>query len=277
MPIITISRGSMSGGQALAECLAGACGSPCVGREIVLEAAAKLGVSERVLSQKLEKSPGLWERLTLERRLYIAAVQAVLAEYAAEGDLIYHGYAGHLLLRGVPAVLRIRLIAPLEMRIRAVIEREGVPPQDAERVIKARDADRHRWTEAMYGVDLGDPRLYDLVISLETMSIASACSVVMTAMGRPEFAVTDEVRAALRDYLLACRVKVALATQPASRGLELEVRAAKGAVTIQGRVPRAQMLTRTSTRWEQELIEIGQSVNGVESVHLDIRTFDPYH
>jgi cytidylate kinase len=277
MPIITVSRGSMSGGQALAECLAVALGSPCIGREIVLGAAAKLGVSEQVLAEKLEKSPGLWERLTMERRLYVAAVQAALAEYAAEGDLVYHGFAGHLLLRGVPALLRVRLIAPMEMRIRAIIERESVSPDDAERVIRERDANRHRWTEAMYGVDLSDPRLYDLVINLETMTIPSACAVVMTAAQRPEYAVTAEVRARLHDFLLASRVKVALATQPGSRGLDLEVAAARGVVTIRGKVPRVEMLVHASSRWEQEITQIARSVRGVEDVALDLHTFDPYH
>ncbi len=102
MSIITISRGSMSGGQALAECLAGALGSPCVGREIVVEAAAKVGVPEKILAEKLERGPGVWDRLTLPRRMYVAAVQEALAEHAVKGDLVYHGYAGHLLLRGVP-------------------------------------------------------------------------------------------------------------------------------------------------------------------------------
>lgn len=277
MPIITISRGSMSGGQALAESLAGAFGSPCVAREVVVEAAAKLGVPEKVLSEKLERGPRVWDRLTLARRTYVVAVQEALAEHAVKGDLVYHGRAGHLLLRGMPAVLRVRLIAPMEMRVRAVIEREGVSPPEAEQVIQQRDEARRRWTQAMYGVDIGDPRLYDLVVNLEGMSIRSASAVVMAAAQRPEYAITDEVRGKLQDFLLACRVKVALATRPASRGLDLEATALKGVVTIRGEVPKAEMLTHASTRWEQELMEIAQSVQGVEAVHLDVRTFDLYH
>jgi cytidylate kinase len=277
MPLIIISRGSMSGGQTLAECLASALGSPCVGREIVVEAAGKLGVPQQLLSEKLEKGPGFWQRLAMERRLYVAAVQAALAEHAARGDLIYHGYAGQHLLRGVPALLRIRLIAPMAMRVRAIIEREKVSARDAERVIIERDANRRRWTQAMYGVELDDPRLYDVVINLETMSVPSACTMVMAVARRPEFTVTDEVRAKLQDFLLACRVKVALSTQPASRGLDLEVRAMRGVVTIQGEVPQAEMVTHASTRWEQELLQIVEGVTGVQDVHLEIRTVDLRH
>ena len=50
-------------------------GSPCVGREIVVEAAAKVGVPEKILAERLERGPGVWDRLTLPRRMYVATVQ----------------------------------------------------------------------------------------------------------------------------------------------------------------------------------------------------------
>jgi hypothetical protein len=40
MPIITISRGTFSGGKDVAECLAGKLGYPCISREVIVEAAA---------------------------------------------------------------------------------------------------------------------------------------------------------------------------------------------------------------------------------------------
>ncbi len=45
MAVICISRGSKSGGQAMAECLGTRLGYPVLGREVVQEAAAGLGVS----------------------------------------------------------------------------------------------------------------------------------------------------------------------------------------------------------------------------------------
>lgn len=277
MAIITISRGSMSGGRSLAGCVANALESPCVGREILVDAAARVGVPERVLAEKIERGPGLWERLTLERRIYVAAMQAALAEHAESGRLVYHGYAGHLLLRGLPAVLRIRLVAPMEYRTRKEMEAKGVDREHAEQAIQRLDQGRLAWARAMYGVDVRDPGLYDLVINLEVMSIPSACSVVVEAAGRPEFLITDEVRARLRDFTLACRVKLALATHPASRGLDLGVSASAGIVSISGEVPSAIMLTHASSRWEHELRSVTQGVAGVRQVVLDIQPFDAYH
>ncbi len=267
----------MSGGKALAECLSKALGCPCVGREILVDAAARLGVPEQVLAQKMERGPGLWDRLTLERRVYVVAVQAALAEQIEKGDLVYHGLAGHMLLRGLPAVLRLRLIAPLEVRLQAVMERQGLTREAAEHCIHDIDANRVRWTKFMYGVDLREPQLYDLVINLERMSLPTACAIVVEAARRPEYLINDSVRASLASFSLACRVKVALATHPASRGLDLDVTATGNVVTIAGEVPKPIMLTHTSSRWELELTQIAKSVAGVQRVELGIRPFDAYH
>ena len=275
MPIITISRGSMSGGQALASCVAAALNAPCIGRELVIEAAAKLGVPEEVLNQKLERSPGLWERMTRERRIYVTALQAALAEHAVKGNLVYHGFADHLLLPGVPAVLRVRLIAPLDARVRAVMDQHKLSRDAAERYIEEVDDDRVRWARFTYGVDLRDPALYDVTLNLDTMNVESACVVVTEVARRPEFTVTREVLDRLADFALGCRVKVALASTPATGWVELEGGAAGGAVTVGGEVPEAAMITHVSTRWERELRAVVEQVEGVRGVDLRIRPFNP--
>jgi len=266
----------MSGGKEFAECVSSVLGSPCIGREILVDAAARLGVPEEVLAKKMERGPGWWDRLTLERRMYVVAVQSALAEHVQKGDVVYHGLAGHMLLRGLPAVLRLRLIAPIAMRIRTVMEREGLSHVEAERYINAVDEERIRWIRFMYNVDVRDPQLYDLVINLERMSIQTACSSTIETAEKPEFAVTDRVRERLADFALACRVKVALATHPASRGLDLEVTAAGGVLTIIGEVPQPIMLAHASSRWEQELTQVAKGIAGVQRVELDIRTLNAF-
>jgi cytidylate kinase len=278
MPIITISRGTMSGGQALAECLAASMKLPCVGREEVAQAAAeKIGVAPAEIDRKLEESPGFWERVTAERRRYVVAVQSALAEHASDGAFIYHGLAGHLLLRRFPAVLRVRLIAPLEMRIEALMQRHEMRREAAEDYIKEVDEDRLRWTRVTYGVDLRDPALYDVVLNLEVMGIPTACAIVAEAAGRPEYAIGDEAKGQIIDLALACRVKLALALAPATRSLALEVAAERGAVTISGIAPEPAMLTHVSARLEREIAEVARTVQGVASVQLDLQQFDAYH
>jgi cytidylate kinase len=277
MPIITISRGTMSGGKALAECLAATLGCSCIAREVLVEGAAKLGVSEEFLRERLERAPGLWERLTAERKTYALATQAALAEQVARGEAVYHGLAGHLLLREIPEVLRVRLIAPLEIRVKALMEQKGMTREDAEQFIAQVDSHRVRWTRLMYDADIEDPRLYDLVLNLEKISIGSACEVVLAMARRPEFAIDEAARARLGDFVLTCRVRLALAVQPATRGLDLEVTARSGTVTLTGKVPTPDMLTHASERWVKELRQVVEGVAGVKRVVLDVGVVSAYH
>jgi len=267
----------MSAGKKMAECISSALGIPILGREILINAAARLGVPKEVLTRKMEKGPGLWDRFTLERRIYVVAVQASLAEEVIQGNLVYHGLAGQLLLKTLPVVLRVRLIAPLQSRIQMVCELQGISHQAAEQYIKDIDEERLRWTRFMYEVDIRDPKLYDIVVNLEKMSLSTACDLVVEATKKPEFEITEKVLAQLADFALACRVKVAMATHPASRGLGLEVTSSGGNIEISGEIPKAVMLMHDSSRGEREITDIAQSIEGVQSVKLNIQPFEAYH
>lgn len=270
MPIVTISRGTMSGGKALAECVARALGCACIAREVLLEGAAKLGVSEERLREGMERSPGLWNRFTAERRTYVLACQAALVEHAAQGDFVYHGFAGNLLLRDVPEVLRVRLIAPLELRIQALAQQRGMTREQAERYIADVDQHRARWSRLMYDAEIGDPRLYDLVLNLEKASLESACDAVVAMARRREFTVDEAARARCIDFAMACRVRLALDLHPSSRGLDLEVASRDGRVTLKGALPQAQLASHATERWMSELRKVAEDVPGVKHVDLEL-------
>lgn len=206
MPIITISRGTMSGGRSTAECLASALGYPSVGREILQEAARRVGVPVEDLSGKLEAPPSLFQRLTQERKRYLLAVQTALAEHCTTGSLVYHGLAGQFLLKDLPGVLAARLIAPLEMRVRTLTSsHHRMTQKAAEEFIQNVDEERRRWVKQMYGADVEDPSLYDLTVNLEFISLETACVIIAEASAQPQFEVTAEVKKRLEDFATECR------------------------------------------------------------------------
>jgi cytidylate kinase len=209
MPIITISRGTMSGGRAVAECLAETLGCPCIGREVLQDAAAKLGASMEDLAGKFETPPGLWARLTHKRKNYLLAVQTALAEHCARGSLVYHGLAGRFLLAGLPGVLRIRLIAPLPMRVRSLTDAHPMDQRAAEDFIHNVDHDRKRWVKLMYGQDVEDPTLYDVVLNMDVMSVQAACETIAELAERPEYRITDEMKAQYQAFAARCREQLA--------------------------------------------------------------------
>jgi cytidylate kinase len=270
MPIITISRGSFSGGQSLAERVAERLGYRCLSREVLVEAAATYGVPESALTQFLDTNPGFWERLTQSRRLYLIFLQAVMCERARQSRLVYHGQAGYLLLPGISHVLKVRLIAPLAYRIQAVMAREGWGREAAHAYIQRVDEERRRRMQHLFQVDWRDPALYDVVLNLEHMSLETAADVVLYMAQHPEYQPTPASTKRLQDLTLSCRVQAAVAAHPTTRGVEVEAQADDGVVWVRGNVDEAELLA--------EILELVRTVPGVKEVvpELDVRPTFPY-
>ena len=271
MSIITIQRGTKSGGEALAICLAKRLDYPILGREVLQDAAAQLGVPAEDVGEKMEELPGRFGRTPLITKLYVAAVRAALAEHAREGKLVYHGLAGGFLLRSLPGVLRVRLIAPLELRTRALMESHGMDEASAIAYIQDVDDGRARWVKNVYGEDILDSTRYDMVLNLASFSIPEACDVVVTAASRPEFEMNMPRMRVLEDFRLACQVRLALLEDLGTQTLNLDASVTDGVVVVTGEAP----LLNTG-EVEKRLTEIATEVPGVKGVRLAIEWFDPY-
>lgn len=270
MAIITISRGTMSGGESLAACLSERLGIPAVSQEILQEASRRFGISQPLLLQQLEKTKGLIPGPSPERGLYLAAIQLALAEKAQKGSFVYHGHAGHLLLKGVPQVLKIRVIAPLDRRARKLAETQKISFEEAKRIIEKMDEGRIKWTRFLYNVDWRDPSLYDLVVNLDAITMETVCEMIVCALNRTEFQESSESRAIIEDFLLASRVKAALAGHDLTKGLELAVMAEKGIIAITGSFQTGGIFSSGKRRIKNDLIEVAQQVEGVKKVRIGV-------
>jgi cytidylate kinase len=232
MPIVTISRGSQSGGARLAESLGARLGLRVVSREVMVEAAKTYGLSEDVLKESLQSPPGFWDRQARRRQQYILAVQAALAQMVEGDDVVFHGLAGQLLLRELPNVLKVRLIAPMEQRIRnAMLERDLTREEAARRIQKA-DEERAAYVRRVYDVDVADPALYDLVLNLGALSMETATEMVVDLLGRKEYRSTPETLQRTKDFALACRVRAELAFKSGFPDASNHVSVDHGVVTM---------------------------------------------
>jgi cytidylate kinase len=258
MAVVTISRGSASGGLLLAQRLGEKLGYEIVSREDIIREAARFGASEDNLQEALLKPPGFWDRFRHERRRYLAFVQAALCERVQSDRVIYHGNAGHVLLECVPHVLCIRLIASMSFRIRMVMERQHLSQDEAIRSIRKADRQRRDWTRFLYGKNWLDPLLYDLVINLKTLTVEAAVEIAAEAAQRPEFQPTEESRKSMANLVLTSRVRAALAADERTSSVDVTVRADDGVVSLKGRV-RPESLV-------EPIIAVVGAVEGVQEV-----------
>jgi hypothetical protein len=158
-------------------------------------------------------------------------------------------------------VLRTRIIAPLEFRIRIAQDRLKYGRDETIAFLQKADEDRQRWTQFLYGVNWGDPALYDIVINLEKMGIEEACHVISGLAREICFEFTAESRKRMDDLVLASRVKADLVIDPKTSDLELDVQAFEGEITITGKVSRLGEV--------QEIERVARAATGVTAVHLD--------
>ena len=261
MPIITISRGTGSGGRILAARVAERLGYDVISREEVVHEAARFGAPEDGLQKALLRPPGLWDRFQHERHRYLAFVQAALCERVRQGRVVYHGNAGHLLLPGIAHVACVRLIAPHDFRIRMLAERSAMDEDAAAAHIETVDRQREKWTRFLYGVDWLDPNLYDLCINLRTLDVEDAVELVVVLAGAARFQPTAASRAAMDELVLGSRVQATLAADERTASADVRVRVEDGAVRLRGRLRSASLV--------DAVIEVAAGVEGVTRVDRD--------
>ena len=171
MPIITISRGTFSGGKELAECLSKQLGYPCVSREVIVAAAEQYGASEAALSGALDQAPSLLDRVKRDRDRYLAYIRAALCKQALQGSFIYHGHGGHHLLAGIRHVIRLRVVADIGIRVEKAIKELNMSRRDAEDYVQKQDEQRRKWTRFLYGVAGKTPRTTTWSLTIAASSV----------------------------------------------------------------------------------------------------------
>lgn len=206
-------------GKAVAEAVAEKLGYAIVSRDLLLDASERFHISEIKLIRAIHDAPGILERFRHSKQHYIAYIRAALAERICTDNVVYHGLAGHLLLKGLPGVLKVRITADLEQRVANEVAREGISSQEARELILKDDHQRRGWTKALHGMDPWDSSLYDLVVRIDRLSVDDAVAFICQAAGSDGFKMTPKELQRMKDLALACRVKAELVEEFPSVGV----------------------------------------------------------
>lgn len=210
MSIITISRGSYSRGREVAEKLADRLQYTCVSRDVLLEASEEFNVTELRLIRALHDSPSALERFRHGKVRFISYIRSALLEHVKKGNVVYHGLAGHYLLRDIPGVLKVRINASMEGRVKEEMERENISAEKALYILKKDDEERRKWGLQVCGTDTWDSRLYDIVLKVNSLTINDAVDVLYDLVQKPAFQRTEETQRILCNAALAAKVQAEL-------------------------------------------------------------------
>jgi cytidylate kinase len=210
MGVITISRGSYSKGKETAEKLARHLGYECISRDILLEASAHFNINELKLIRAIHDAPSILERFQHGKEKYIIFIREAFLEHIRKDNVIYHGLAGHFFCQGIPNILKVRINANLEDRIKEEMRREHISEKEARHILKKDDEERRKWGMHLYGIDTKDPALYDVVLHIDNLQVDDAVEILAAIAKRPCFQTTPESQMMIGDYHLAAKAQETL-------------------------------------------------------------------
>jgi cytidylate kinase len=245
MAVVTISRELGSGGSEVGLLLSKSLGYSFVDRESILDRLKAAGHKwERWTEGLDEHTPRVWEKYDWSYRGFVAMVQSVIMNEASSGRAIVIGRGGNYLLRGVPFVLRVRVVGRMEERVAMICEREGVDEESARWLIERTDRERAGYLLGVYGRDGTDPADYDVVFDSTAMPVDRIAAAITGTLSEKDRLMDEKSMNDLKMKALAADIKARLFTTLPFFISTLEVDFDGGAVCVRGvvRLPKERAL-----------------------------------
>jgi cytidylate kinase len=262
MAIITVSRGSYSNGKEIAEKVAKRLGYQCISRDILLEASEHFNIPEVKLVRALHDAPSFLDRFSNGKARYIAYFREALLVHIQGDNVVYHGLAGHFFVKDISHVMNVRIIADLDARVQLEMKRENLSEEKARYIIEKDDYERRKWSLKLYGMDTADPRLYDLILHIQKITVDDAVDILCHSAALPHFKTTDESQRTLDNLVLTARVESAIIF----KWPKVQVSADDGKVVIHTEAPMVQ-----ASEISKQISPLIDKIPGVKEVDVQVR------
>jgi hypothetical protein len=177
-----------------------------IDNEFVDEVARRAGLPPEEVARLDESAPGLLERLArtlaggspemfvstggspplveIEEETIVKMTERVIAEAANEGRAVLVGRGAQVVLAMRPNALHVYVVASKPFRKKIAVERLGVDPANAEKIMAETDARRDQYVKSQYGRDRQDLTQYDLVLNSERLGFDGAADVIVAEIKR---------------------------------------------------------------------------------------------
>jgi cytidylate kinase len=189
LPVITLSREPGSGGKFVAKSVADRLGLDYFHQELINAMAQNADTSTRVIRTLDERGVSMIEdwvsAAVSDRHLWPDEVSRVLMQVI--GTIARHGKA-IIVGRGANFVLppekcfRVRIVAPMSMRVNRVAEIHGITKAEAKKRVLSTESDRRAYVRKYFHADIRDPAHYDMVLNTGTLSVESAAAAICRAL-----------------------------------------------------------------------------------------------
>lgn len=273
MPVVAMTREMGSSGKDVALGLADRLNLDIIQHELVENVADKMDVEKGLVNRFLEGKAGLFERWGIDEDSLSLYTTEEILEVAARGNVLIRGWGASYVLRPITHVVRVRVCAPIEQRVRTIMERVEVDYDTALKEITQNDKAHEKTMQHLFGVDWRDPALYDLVLNTERISIVACIEFIGQLVSHETFQENPESRATLTQTIIETQVRAALndcvgAASPFNPSIHVEFEHSAGRVTLTG--------TATNENIKREAGLAVKAVPGVTEVVNEVKANEFY-
>ncbi len=235
MSVITISRQLGSLGTEIAQAVAKKLTYEYMDKDKISESLADYGLPPPEVEKLDEKRPPFWDSLSIQRGKYLHLVQALIYDFARKGNVVIVGRGGQVLLKDLPGVLHVRIIAPFDVRIQRIIDKGKGGEKQAAEILRRSDRNSAGFIRAYFDVDWDDQTLYDLIINTRKLSVDAGVRMILESIHSPE--IKDGEKKAeekLADLALVQKVEASLVDILGTDLRHISIHAERGVVTLGG-------------------------------------------
>jgi len=237
---------------------------------MIINAAKAYEVPVAAIAEVAERRLSAWQRFDEEKIRYRTFLDAAYFSIAEKDNVVTAGRGIAALVRGVSHAVRVRIIAPLEVRVERIMKKDNLDHAKAVHKIREYDHDVTARISYLFGPEWLLPENYDLVINTMRADPALYADVVAAMASHTEFVATPASTQLVRNLSLAAQVRAAIAANPHTRsGTHLEVTADKGHLSLKGSVRHLSI--------RDAVLGVVKDVPGVLSVSGEEVTVAYYH
>ena len=190
-PYLLFSREKGAGGGAVAQLAGRRLGWQVFNNELVDAIAKKADVrrelieslDERDQATILKTAARLLRPRPIDKSGYTAHLREILLTLGHQGDVVIVGRGAHYVLPSQFG-LRVRMVAPVEVRAQRIASRENLSLKAARSEIERSDRERARLASRDFGQSAADPLNYDVTINTAELTLEAATELVLTALQR---------------------------------------------------------------------------------------------
>lgn len=261
-------RGSLSASHKLTQKLAREIPCRAISREEIIEHGKKYGIEEFLNAAKgiMEtRPPHSWDPHAAQIHHYLAIFKAALMDFVAEGNVIYHGLQTHYLLTDVPRVLRVKVVAPLDYRVKNLAAESNYDEVEAREHILYVDAQRVSWYKFLHGSEYDEMTNYDIVLNMEKLNLDAMAEMIGLLVRRPEFRIDSGAMKLIHDAHMKAKIRAYLIRSPKTRDMDMTLSCdcETGTVKFKSNVPAGM-----SRDWQKDIKEALSEIDNIKNIEI---------